>query len=128
MKGISGKVSRIERSMEERFSSKKVEKFLINLDYPENEDLLLLGIEGIIVQALERTGKIAKGSRQAFLERLRGYCEGKTVEVWDRQTKDRLLGKGRGLIRFTYKQSRPSKPLNFHMVVRALGLEKGEGE
>lgn len=126
MKNIHSRVSKMEKVVEENSRPEGVRGFLAKLGLPENEDLLLLGLEEIIIRILARAGEIPKASEEGFWQKLKTYCEGGTVRILDGRMQQLVLQGKLKLDDVTYRESKPSKPLNFHVIVRGLGLKREE--
>ena len=131
MRKIEGKLSKIEKVIKEKTESEDVRTFLARFDFPENDDLLNLAIEGIIIRGLTKSGALPVRHWTEFWHKLKAYCDQKEVEVLRHESANAVANaviKGK-ISRNTvkYKKSKPSRPLNFHVIVRSLRLDKEEG-
>jgi len=130
MRKIEGKLSKIEKVIKQKTESEDVRTFLARFDFPENDDLLNLAIEGIIIRGLTKSDALPMKHWTEFWDKLKAYCDQKEVEVLHHESANAVANaviKGkisRNAIK--YKKSKPSRPLNFHVIVRSLSLEKEE--
>ncbi len=122
-----GKISRLEKRVEETLGPEGRQRFFTGMGNPESDDLLVLEIEGIITEGLVKAGKIPKEYMIAFLDRLKDYCDQKTVKIWQQSTlMDFLDGKTK-LGSVVYKESKPSRPLNYSLIAKVFDLERENG-
>lgn len=119
-----GKISKLEKKVEETLGPEGQHRFFTGMGDPESDDLLLLEMEGIITEALVKTGKFPQEYMTAFLDRLKNYCDQKTVKVLQQQSVMDFLDNKIKLSSVVYKESKPSRPLNYSLIVKVIDLER----